>query len=115
MAFSTIEPDRFCAQPWIMSRGDQPPPSGSVAASATRTSRFGRTSSHRGCFRPFAKARTCSPAAGLGVALFGHGSLATDHLIVGIHVLLGSGIFGSGPKPGVCCAHELVEESRVLQ
>src|SRR5688572_22791795 len=91
-----------------MARGDHDD-SGSVAASATSTSPLGSTCSQRGCLRPCANACTANPWAALGVAPFGHGSFATDHLTVGSQLSFGSARRGWGPYPGGRSAERVID------
>src|SRR5262245_6801217 len=117
-AFSTMAPERRCTMFSTMARGDQEA-TGSVAASATRTSPLGKTCSQRGCFSPLAKAATWSEAAALGVWPICQGSLATDQLTVGSQLRLAAGRLGCSPYPGGnCCAvagsHTLAANSTTL-
>src|SRR6201999_4355309 len=78
---------------------------GLVLASATRTSPFGKTYSHRGFVRPSAKRCTVNPGGAVGVAPTDH--LPTvENLIVSAEEL-GCGRRGFAPTPGraeeACC------------
>src|ERR1051325_11640091 len=74
--------------------------------SATSTSPFGRTYSHRGCCRPSANASTFVPAAATGVAPAGHPTAVATFTSGSIDVC-GGGSSGCGPTPaesGRCAA-----------
>ena len=96
LAFSTIEPDRRCTQFCTIVRGDHRV-AGSLAASATSTSPLGSTMQPARMLEALGEGSNLQPGAGFGVAPSGHGSFATDHLMVGIALSFASGRRGSGP------------------
>src|SRR5215203_649675 len=71
---------------------------GGALVSATSTSPFGRTWSHRGWTRSRAKAATAVPSAAMGLAPCGQ-PVALTTCTSGISALLGAGRVGSGPVP----------------
>src|SRR5215204_1420736 len=73
---------------------------GGALVSATRTSPFGSTCSHRGWFKPRAKATTDAPPAGSGAASGGH-PFAVTTLTTGINEPFGGGRTGLAPVPSM--------------
>src|SRR5690349_15546361 len=81
--------------------------------SATRTSPFGNTYSHRGCSSPFANAVTVVPAAPVGFVSLVHPTASTT-LIVGSGEVFGGGRIGVGPVPSVTASRADAPQPAVI-